>query len=72
VAKEHVAEHFSYAELEENEVDLTKLRNWFDKVKGRDPFVASGRAGAEVALAECETALEHYANQVYAREADAH
>jgi hypothetical protein len=72
VAKEHVAEHFSYAELEENEVDLTKLRNWFDKIKGRDPFVASGRAGAEVALAQCETSLEHYANQVYAREADAH
>ena len=32
VRKEYVAEHFTYAELEENEVDLVKLRNWLAKV----------------------------------------
>jgi hypothetical protein len=72
VEKEHVAEHFSYAELEENDVDLAKLRSWYDKVRNRDTFVAPGRQAATDALDECTQSLEHYANQVYAREEEAH
>jgi hypothetical protein len=72
VKKEHVAEHFSYAELEENDVDLTKLRSWYEKVRNRDAFGAPGRQAAEKALEECTQSLEHYANQVYAREEEAH
>ncbi|PZS19524.1 MAG: ChrB domain-containing protein [Acidimicrobiales bacterium] len=72
VEKEHVAEHFSYAELEENEVDLAKLQSWFAKVRGRDAFSAPGREATEEALARCEVSLEAYAAQVYARESDAH
>ncbi len=70
VRKEYVANHFTYAELEENEVDLVKLRNWFAKVSDRDVFGASGRQGVEQALADCETALEEYAARVYAEEAE--
>jgi hypothetical protein len=72
VEKEHVAEHFSFAELEENEVDLVKLQNWFEKVRSRDVFGAPGRKAAERALAECAAALEGYATKVYETEADAH
>lgn len=72
VEKEHVAEHFSFAELEENEVDLVKLQNWFEKVRGRDAFGAPGRAEAESALARCAVALEGYASKVYEVETDAH
>ncbi|HET9075758.1 MAG TPA: Chromate resistance protein ChrB [Acidimicrobiales bacterium] len=72
VEKEHVAEHFTFAELEENEVDLVKLQNWFAKVRGRDAFGAAGRAAAEAALGECAQALERYATRVYEAEADAH
>jgi len=72
VEKEHVADHFTFAELEENEVDLVKLQNWLAKVQARDAFHAPGRKAAEEALAECETSLENYASQVYARDADAH
>ena len=43
VKKEHVASHFTFAELEENEVDLEKLRNWFARIRQRDAFGASGR-----------------------------
>ncbi len=68
--KEYVANHFTYAELEENEVDLVKLRNWFAKVTERDVFGASGRASAEEALAGCEQTLEDYAARVYAEEAE--
>jgi Protein ChrB, N-terminal len=70
VKKEHVAEHFSFAELEENEVDLTKLQNWFARVRQRDVFGAEGRQAVETALADCEQALEGYAARVYAEEAD--
>jgi hypothetical protein len=72
VQKEHVAEHFSFAELEENDVDLTKLRTWFEKVRNRDTFHAAGRKAAEEALAACAESLEAYANQVYSREEEAH
>jgi hypothetical protein len=72
VAKEHVATHFTFAELEENEVDLAKLQSWFAKVAQRDTFGAPRRAGTEAALEECAQALEDYASQVYAREAEAH
>ena len=47
VKKEYVAEHFTYAELEENEVDLIKLRNWLARVRDRDAFGAAGRQPAE-------------------------
>ena len=72
VNKEYAASHFTYAELEENEVDLVKLRNWLAKVRARDVFHADGRQAVEKALEECERALEAYADRVYAAEADGH
>jgi DNA-binding transcriptional regulator PaaX len=70
VRKEYDASHFTYAELEENEVDLVKLRNWLAKVRDRDVFGAAGRGAAEQGLAACEQALEDYAARVYAEEAE--
>ena len=70
VQKEYTANHFTYAELEENEVDLVKLRNWFAKVRERDVFGADGRQPAEKALDTCEQSLEAYAARVYAEEAE--
>jgi hypothetical protein len=70
VQKEYTANHFTYAELEENEVDLVKLRNWLAKVTDRDTFGAAGRDSAEKALAECEQSLEAYAARVFAEEAE--
>jgi len=72
VRKEHVARHFTFAELEENEVDLVKLQKWFARVRQRDVFGASGRPAAEKALAECEQSLEGYAARVYEEEPDSH
>jgi hypothetical protein len=70
VQKEYAANHFTYAELEENEVDLVKLRNWFARVRDRDVFGAEGRQAAEKALEQCEQSLEAYAARVYAEEAE--
>ena len=68
--KEYVARHFTYAELEENEVDLVKLRNWLARVRERDAFGAQGRQPAEAELGRCEEELERYAARVYAEEAE--
>ena len=72
VQKEWDASHFTYAELEENEVDLVKLRNWFAKVAERDVFGAGGRSATEQALEACEESLEAYATRVYAEETEGH
>ena len=70
--KEYVAEHFTYPELEENDVDLAKLQQWFAKVGDRDVFGAAGRAAAEKALEVCAHRLEEYAARVYAEEGEGH
>jgi hypothetical protein len=72
VKKEYTEEHFTYAELEENEVDLVKLRNWFAKIQERDVFGAEGRAAVEKLLEACEASLEGYAARVYSEEAEGH
>ena len=70
IDKEYTDRHFSYAELEENEVDLVKLRTWLARVRERDSFGAEGRQQAVSCLAECEEKLEAYAVRVYAEEAE--
>ncbi len=66
--KEYVANHFTYGELEENEVELVKLRNWFEKVRARDVYGAPKRTEAAQALDACGDALELYAARVYSEE----
>ncbi|WP_225448173.1 Chromate resistance protein ChrB [Streptacidiphilus sp. P02-A3a] len=70
IDKEYRAEHFTYAELEENDEDLVKLRNWFAKVENRDVLSAPGKAEATAALAKCEQVLDEYAARVYAEEGE--
>lgn len=66
--KEYVANHFTYGELEENEVELVKLRSWYGKVVARDVYAAPNRPAALAALDKCEVALEEYAARVYVEE----
>jgi len=68
--KEYDENHFTYAELEENEVDFVKLRSWLERVRSRDVFGAAGLQTAVSSLAECEVQLEAYATRVYAEEAE--
>lgn len=68
--KEYRASHFTFGELEENEVELVKLRNWYAKVQERDVFVAPKRRMALEALGACERALETYAARVYLEEGE--
>ncbi|MDR8727300.1 Chromate resistance protein ChrB [Burkholderia pseudomultivorans] len=68
IEKETAARHFTYAELEENDVDLKKLQSWFEKIRKLDFYGAPLAAEAEERLRECEAHLEGYAQQVF----DAH
>ena len=70
VQKEYDAHHFTYAELEENEVDLVKLRGWFDRIRLRDVFGAGQVETTMEALKKCEQVLEDYAARVYAEEGE--
>lgn len=68
VAKEVAASHFTYAELEENDVDLKKLRGWLAKIRKLDFYDAARAAEAEQRLNGCEAVLDDYAKRVF----DAH
>ena len=63
--KETARRNFSFAEIEENETELDKLRVWYATVVGRDFFGASLRAQCITALDACAAALEAFCEQVY-------
>jgi hypothetical protein len=65
IAKETAARHFTYAELEENDVDLRKLVGWLEKIRRLDFYGATLATEAEVRLRECEARLEGYAQRVF-------
>lgn len=65
VAKEVEAKHFTYAELEENDVDLKKLQGWLAKIRKLDFYGAARATEAEERLTGCEAVLDDYAKQVF-------
>jgi hypothetical protein len=54
---------FTFAEVEENDADLAKLRRWLEAIAGRDRYDAAGRTGAEQAVAEADRALQAFAER---------
>lgn len=65
IAKETAARHFTYAELEENDVDLKKLQSWLEKIVKLDFYGATLADEAAERLKECETLLDAYAQRVF-------
>jgi len=65
IAKEIDAEHFTYAELEENDVDLKKLQGWLGRIRKLDFYGAACAAEAERRLSGCEALLDDYAKRVF-------
>lgn len=68
VEKEVKADHYTFAELKENDEDLKKLKNWLERIKALDFYGAPARATAEKRLTECEALLDSYAQEVFERE----
>ncbi|WP_068089471.1 Chromate resistance protein ChrB [Novosphingobium rosa] len=65
IAKETADEHFTYAELEENDEDLKKLRSWIAKITKLDFYGGHLKDEAARRLAQCEVLLDTYARQVF-------
>lgn len=65
IAKEAAARHFTYAELEENDVDLKKLQSWLEKIRRLDFYGATLALEAGQRLAACEALLDTYAQRVF-------
>ncbi len=65
IAKEVGANHFTYAELEENDVDLKKLQGWLAKINKLDFYGAAQALEATERLKGCEALLDDYAKRVF-------
>lgn len=65
IEKESAADKFTFAELEENEQNLKRLKRWFQKIQNRDYFEASLRKEAQLSLHACIEKLHEYARRVY-------
>jgi ChrB-like protein len=63
VVRETEHREFTYAELEELEQDLSKLKRWTDQVHERDYFDESSLANVQALLDCCERALETFLDQ---------
>jgi hypothetical protein len=65
IAKETEVRHFTYNELEENDVELKKLQGWLEKIKKLDFY--GGKLADEAAqrLKACESLLDGYAQRVF-------
>ena len=68
IAHETEVQHFTYAELEENDVDLKKLLSWLEKIAKLDFYGATLAAEAAERLKGCEALLDAYEQRVF----DAH
>lgn len=58
-------ENFIFAEVEENEEELDKLRLWFKKIGKRDVLGAPKRKAALEKVKSCDRVFEDFARRVY-------
>lgn len=65
IDKEIARENFTFAEIEENEEELNKLKQWYAKIGARDTFEASLKETSEITLSKCTEALERFCDKVY-------
>jgi hypothetical protein len=66
---EHFRQNYTFAEAEEIEQDLEKIRRWFARAQARDWYGAPGRAEVEAWIARCTELLEGFYAEVHARAA---
>ena len=65
IPKATAAQHFTYNELEENDVELKKLQGWLEKIRKLDFYGATLASEAAERLKTCEGLLDRYAQRVF-------
>jgi hypothetical protein len=66
---ERFRQNFSFAEAEEIEQDLEKIRRWFAQVQQRDWYNAPGRDEVAAWITRCAELLDGFYDEVHARAA---
>jgi hypothetical protein len=59
--RERARDKFTFAEVEENEADLARLRRWAARIRWRDVYGASRRAAADTAVRTAQAQLDAFA-----------
>ncbi|QZZ19931.1 hypothetical protein J5X98_21950 [Leptothermofonsia sichuanensis E412] len=62
---ERKSQNLTFAELDENEAELAKLRSWLPKIHERDLFETAGYVNAVKSLEACEQDFQTFSQQVY-------
>jgi hypothetical protein len=65
IARERRKGKFTFAELEDEESNLERLRRYLGQVVARDAFGAEGRVQAEAEVERCAEVLEAFAQEIY-------
>ena len=65
IAREKRKGKFTFAELEDEESNLERLRKYLAQVQARDMFGAGGCAAAAAAVENCALVLEAFAREIY-------
>ena len=65
IDKEIARKNFTFAEIEENEEELKKLKEWYEKIAARDSFEASLKEKSKVTLSKCADVFEEFCDKVY-------
>jgi hypothetical protein len=58
---------FTFAEIEENELDIEKIKKWMQRVVARDYFNAPEKDKAEEMIRSAENRFAEYVQEVYRR-----
>jgi len=65
MARETERQNFTFAEVEENEEELEKLKGWLMKIRDRDVFNSPRAGEAEAAVRKCEQLLQEFSERVF-------
>ena len=65
VAREREHREFTFAEVEELEADLGKLKRWIAQIRARDHFGADGAAVVDERVTRGESALAAFLDEAY-------
>ncbi len=65
IARERRKGKFTFAELEDEESNLERLRKYLGQVRARDAFGSDAYARAEAEVEHCARVLEDFAHEIY-------